>query len=152
MSSSSDDAYASYNRTIRGPDLDIAFRVTSGLVAIVGSERSVVWPMGMVWPGVGTLPEELMGWLAPAETHLTPEAEWEACVPNERDIEVALALLQVQRLQSREMLIHRMEYLSSWTNPNESSHYTVAALLGTTRETLTKTISLWRVRRRQAAD
>lgn len=148
MSGPSGEAYASYNRTVLGPDLDMAFRVTAGLVAIVVAERSVVWLRGMVWPGVAALPAEMMEWLSPAETHLTPEAAWEACEPDERDRVAALALLQVQRLQSREMLIHRMGYLSSWTNPNESSHYTVAALLGTTRETLTKTISLWRVRRR----
>lgn len=146
------EAYSSYNRTLRGPDPDTAFRVRSGLVAIVGMERAVVWPTGMVWPGTAALPEELMGWLVPAETHLIPETRWEACEPSARDIEVAVALLQVQRLQSRGLLIDRMEYLSAWTNPNESSHYTVAALLGTTRETLTKMISLWRVRRRQASD
>lgn len=145
-------SYVSYNRTIYGPDPEKAFRVQAGLVAIVGLEHSLVWPAGLVWPGVQALPTDLREWLAAVETRLTPEAQWAFCAPSTRDIEVAVALIQVQRLQSRAEMIDRMDYLTAWTNPNECSHYTIASLLGTSRETVTKVVARWRSRRSQAAD
>lgn len=141
-----------YNRVRPGPDPDSAFRVTTGLVAVVGLERTVVWPAGLVWPGAGLLPEPLMIWLAPTETHLTPESQWEACEATERDIEVAAAVVLVQRIQSRGPMIDRLTYLASMVDPDRSSQYTVASLLGTTREALTKNMTRWREEGRQAAD
>ena len=37
-----------YNRVQRNPDPDGVFRVTAGLVAIVGLEHNVAWPAGLV--------------------------------------------------------------------------------------------------------
>lgn len=37
-----------YNRVQRDPDPDGVFRVTAGLVAIMGLERNVAWPADLV--------------------------------------------------------------------------------------------------------
>jgi hypothetical protein len=141
-----------YNRTLEGPKPDQSFLVRAGVVVVVGIEETVLLPAGVVWPGSGALPEELMAWLAPAQTFLGEKdgaVPWEA---SPREVEFTTALVQVHRLRSKAPLAERLEQLGELIDVGVHSQYALAAMLGARRESLTHGLSTYRARNRNAAD
>lgn len=141
-----------YNRTVHGPDPELPFLIISGLAAIVGAEHSVTLPPGTVWPGTAALPPELREWLCPVETFVAHGSEWSAWTATPRDVETTTGLVLVQRLRQYGLMADRLEALGQHVNLDRQSHYTLAALLGTNRESTSKALRVMRAGVATAAD
>lgn len=130
-----------YNLLQHGPEPEFPFLLVSGLAAVVGGAgRSITLAPGVIWPGTARLPADLMAWLNPDETYVTEGAEWAPWDPSPREVEFTSALVLAQVLRDPMTLVGRIEQLSLRVDLAAQSHHTLAALVGSTRESAGKVI------------
>ncbi|OLV20192.1 hypothetical protein [Deinococcus marmoris] len=123
-----------YTRMLSGPDLDHAWTVTNGMIAILGEHETLTFPVGATWPGLDALPSDWLDELRPAETVSVSGSLTRKALPSELESGLALVHAQMLRTGSLALRLTRLDRLTSGTL-NQS---TQAALVGARRESVTK--------------
>lgn len=134
----------SYTRAILGPDIDEPFTVLTGLVVVHGDGETVTLTPGCTWPGLEHLPEHLFDALQPSEAEEIPGTTLLAHTPTPREIEFGVALVYAQLLRGRRCLDDRVRLLAHDVDVAHVNQNTLAAVLASTRETMSKLLRSYR--------
>ena len=133
-----------YTRSIPGPDIDEPFTVLTGYVTVYGEGETVALTAGCTWPGLDHLPDWILDYLQPSEAHQTPGTTLLDHVPTPREIEFGAALVHAQMLRGRRSLDDRMGLLARDLDVVHVNQVTLAGLLASTREMMSKILHPYR--------
>lgn len=130
-----------------GPALDAPFRVTSGIVVVVGAGGSITLPAGGAWPGFAAV-EGAAHALKLADTYLLGDAAVESVQLTPTEAALASANVQAQFLRLGLVLerLGRVEPLTGLTDNQE----VLALALGTSRETVSANMRPYRAAQARA--
>lgn len=123
-----------YAHILPGPDLDCAWTVAEGLVAVLGECETLTLPPGATWPGLDALPPEWLDELRLAEAVATMGSRVRSVQPNELESGLALVHAQMLRTGSLTTRLTRLDH----TGTGAINQSVQAALIGARRESVTK--------------
>lgn len=127
-----------YIKALEGPSITEGFTVQSGIVTVHGGgSHSIVLPAGASWPGLNHLPKHLDQLLMPTSSQHTSGASFTFEQLTERERALAVALIESQLL--RQGLISQR--IRRVPNASRTNQQTLAAILGCTRESVSKAIN-----------